>query len=69
MTKEMLQIKLMIAETVAKREALKKEMQEWHERFPTKRFPDFHKLIVIDNVLSELDTICELPSLKEVRAS
>lgn len=55
-TPEMEQIRLMIAQTVAKRDALKSEMQEWYERFPTERFGRSRELIVIDNVLSELDT-------------
>lgn len=55
-TDEMSQVKMMIAQTVAKREALKSEMQEWYERFPNQHFARLKDLIVIDSVLSELDT-------------
>lgn len=55
-THEMEQIRLMIAETVAKRNVIKNEMQEWYERFPSERFGKSRELIVIDNVLSELDS-------------
>lgn len=55
-TKEMSQIKLMITETIAKRESLKSEMQEWYERFPSKKFAKLKDLIVIDSILSELDS-------------
>jgi hypothetical protein len=54
--KEMLQIKIMIAETVAKREALKIEMKEWYDRFPTEKFSRLKDLIMTDSVLSELDS-------------
>ena len=55
-TDEMQQIKTMIAYTVAKRNALKTEMAEWYERFPSERYAKFNDLIAVDNVLSELDT-------------
>jgi len=55
-TAEMQQIKMMITETVAKRELLKKEMQEWYEQYPNKKFEKLNKLIVTDSVLSELDS-------------
>lgn len=55
-TKEMSQIKLMITQTVAKRESLKIEMQEWYERFPSQKFAKLKDLIVIDSILSELDS-------------
>ena len=55
-TKEMTQIKLMITETVAKRESLKIEMKEWYDRFPSKKFAKLKDLIVIDSILSELDS-------------
>ena len=55
-TKEMSQIKLMISETIAKRESLKIEMQEWYDRFPTQKFAKLKDLIVIDSILSELDS-------------
>lgn len=54
--KEMLQIKMMISQTVAKREALKVEMKEWYEHFPTKKFSGLKDLIIVDSVLSELDS-------------
>ena len=55
-TNEMQQIRTMIAHTVAKRNALKSEMEEWYDRFPDERFVKFKDLIAIDNVLSELDS-------------
>lgn len=55
-TPEMTQIKYMIAETVARREALKSEMQEWYERFPNERFAKLTDLIAVDGVLSQLDS-------------
>ncbi len=55
-THEMEQIRLMIADTVAKRNVIKNEMQEWYDRFPGERFEKTRELIVIDNVLSELDS-------------
>lgn len=55
-TKEMGEIRTLIAETVAKRNALKAEMREWYERFPNERFAKLKDLIATDGVLSELDT-------------
>jgi len=55
-TKEMSEIRNLIAATVAKREALKAEMEEWHERFPNERFARFKDLIATDGVLSQLDS-------------
>lgn len=55
-TEEMNQIKNLIASTVATRNALKDEMQEWYERFPTERFIKLDNLIMIDSMLSELDS-------------
>lgn len=55
-TEEMKQIKMLIANTVAQRNALKDEMQEWYERFPTERFVKLDNLITIDGMLSELDS-------------
>lgn len=54
-TKEMNEVKYLIAQTVAKREALKAEMEEWYDRFPGERFGRFKDLIAIDGVLSQLD--------------
>ncbi|MBU0720122.1 hypothetical protein KJ877_02130 [bacterium] len=56
MTKEMEQIKIMIAQTVAKREALKLEMKEWYDNNGAKKFLKLKDLIVVDKTLSELDT-------------
>ncbi|HHD79963.1 MAG TPA: hypothetical protein ENK90_02225 [Epsilonproteobacteria bacterium] len=55
-TEEMKQIKMLIANTVAQRNAIKNEMQEWYERFPTERFIKLDNLIAIDGMLSELDS-------------
>jgi hypothetical protein len=55
-TPEMEQIRTMIVETVAKREFLKKQMKDWYENNPNKKFHEFKDLIVIDSVLSELDS-------------
>jgi len=55
-TQEMQEIRRLIAETVAKRNALKAEMQEWYERFPSERFAKLKDLIAVDGVLSQLDT-------------
>jgi hypothetical protein len=55
-TKEMEEIRSMIILTVAKRDALKKEMQEWYEKNPSIRFQNMSKLITTDATLSELDS-------------
>jgi len=55
-TKEMHEIRGLIAQTVAKRNALKAEMQEWYDRFPNERFGKFKDLIAVDGVLSQLDS-------------
>jgi len=55
-TEEMKEIKMLIANTVAERNAIKDEMQEWYERFPTERFIKLDNLITIDGMLSELDS-------------
>lgn len=55
-TEEMQQIKMLIANTMAQRNALKSEMQEWYERFPKERFARLDNLITIDGMLSELDS-------------
>lgn len=54
-TEEMSQIRTMIVETVAKREALKKEMQAWYDAFPNQRFEKLKDLIITDSTLSQLD--------------
>ena len=55
-TDEMLQLKQLIMKTVSKRETLKDEMSEWYARFPNERFAKLDNLIVIDSMLSELDS-------------
>lgn len=46
----------MIAQTVAKRESLKKEMQAWFEQHPSGRFERSGELMLTDSTLSQLDT-------------
>lgn len=55
-TEEMQQLKQLIIETVSKRKSLKDEMTQWYQRFPAERFSKLDNLIVIDNMLSELDS-------------
>ncbi len=55
-TPEMQQVRALIAQTVAKREQLKKEMRIWFETFPNQRFDKFKDLILTDSTLSQLDT-------------
>ncbi len=55
-TKEMQEIKVMIALTCAKRETLKNDMQTWSDKFPTKKFERLNELIITDSVLSKLDS-------------
>jgi hypothetical protein len=55
-TEEMLQLKQLIMKTISKRETLKDEMTEWYTRFPNERFAKLDNLIVIDSMLSELDS-------------
>ncbi|MDM5270897.1 hypothetical protein PGH07_01750 [Sulfurovum sp. zt1-1] len=55
-TEEMLQLKQLIIKTISKRETLKDEMTEWYNRFPNERFAKLDNLIVIDSMLSELDS-------------
>jgi hypothetical protein len=54
-TNEMAEIRTLIAETVAKRNALKLEMEHWYES-NSKRFPSTNELITVDSTLSELDS-------------
>jgi len=54
-TNEMAEIRTLIAETVAKRNALKVEMEHWYES-SSKRFPSTNELITVDSTLSELDS-------------
>lgn len=55
-SKEMEQIRAMIIDTVAKRNQLKQEMQEWYESNPTSRFERGNELITVDASLSSLDS-------------
>jgi uracil phosphoribosyltransferase len=55
-TDEMHQLKQLIIETISKREKLKDEMEEWYNRFPQDRFSKADNLIVVDSMLSELDS-------------
>jgi hypothetical protein len=55
-TKEMEQIRMLIIETVAKRNALKNEMQVWYDDNPKERFAKTNQLITTDAALSELDS-------------
>jgi len=54
-TPEMEQIKMMIIETVAKRSALKNEMENWYESNPRQKFTKLKELTITDSKLSELD--------------
>lgn len=54
-TNEMAEIRTLIVETVAKRNALKLEMEHWYES-NSKRFPNTNDLITVDSTLSELDS-------------
>lgn len=54
-TSEMEEIRRLIVETVAKRNALKTEMAQWYEAH-SKRFPQTNELITVDSTLSELDS-------------
>lgn len=55
-TEEMHQLKMLIMQTISKREGLKKEMTNWYVKFPNVRFDKLDNLIVIDSMLSELDS-------------
>lgn len=55
-TEEMNQVKMLISQTVAMRNVLKAEMQTWYEHYPSERFTKLDNLIMIDNMLSELDS-------------
>lgn len=54
-TSEMEEIRRLIVETVAKRNALKIEMAQWYETHST-RFTRSNELITVDSTLSELDS-------------
>lgn len=55
-TKEMQELRSMIMQSVAKRNALKEEMKAWYEKYPSVRFEKMPQLIATDAALSELDT-------------
>jgi hypothetical protein len=55
-TEEMQQLKQLIMQTVTKREVLKEEMSLWYAEYPNERFQKLDNLIVIDGMLSELDS-------------
>ncbi len=55
-TAEMEELRHLIALTVAKRNILKKEMQEWYGKNTHQRFEHSSELITIDSTLSELDS-------------
>jgi hypothetical protein len=54
-TVEMEEIRHLIIQTAAKRNALKIEMENWYEN-NTKRFERTNELITVDSTLSELDS-------------
>jgi hypothetical protein len=54
-TAEMEEIRHLIAQTAANRNALKIEMEEWYKT-NTKRFNRTNELIIVDSTLSELDS-------------
>lgn len=53
---EMEEIRNLIAETFAKRNFLKQEMEKWYESHTNKRFDRSDELITIDSTLSQLDS-------------
>jgi len=55
-TPEMMQIKTMIIETFAQREAIKNEMESWYNTYPGNHFPKMTELVVTDATLSRLDS-------------
>ena len=55
-TPEMQQIKTMIIETFAQRDAIKYEMESWYDANPGKHFPKMTELVVTDATLSKLDS-------------
>ncbi|MDP3587176.1 MAG: hypothetical protein Q8R58_03920 [Sulfuricurvum sp.] len=54
-TSEMEEIRQLIAQTAAKRNVLKIEMEKWYET-NNKRFDRTNELITVDSTLSELDS-------------
>lgn len=55
-TPEMQQIKTMIIETFAQRDAIKNEMEMWYNTYPGTHFPKMTELVVTDATLSKLDS-------------
>jgi uncharacterized protein len=55
-TSEMEDIRHLIIQTVAKRNALKTAMEEWYRTHTTERFHLNSELITIDSTLSQLDS-------------
>ena len=56
LTPQMSEIKSMIAQTVAQRNQLKAEMEDWYEQYPKAHFPKMKDLILTDSTLSKLDS-------------
>lgn len=54
--KEMVQLKTAIADTVARREHLKLEMESWYTSHGSQRFPQRDELVQLDGKLSHLDS-------------
>jgi len=55
-TEEMHQLKELIINTASKRQSLKDEMSQWYEHNPGERFAKLDNLMVIDDMLSQLDS-------------
>ncbi|MDD3769358.1 MAG: hypothetical protein PHV10_01975 [Sulfuricurvum sp.] len=55
-TAEMEELRRLIAQTVAKRDILKREMEAWYDRNKGSRFEFSSDLITVDSTLSELDS-------------
>ena len=54
-TSEMSEIRRLIAETVAKRNIFKTQMEQWYEN-NSRRFEGMNELIAVDSTLSQLDS-------------
>lgn len=54
-TSEMSEIRRLIAETVAKRNIFKAQMEQWYEN-NSRRFEGMNELIAVDSTLSQLDS-------------
>jgi uncharacterized protein len=55
-TSEMAEIRALIAQTVAKRNILKNEMEKWYEKNTDVRYERTNELITVDSTLSALDS-------------